>query len=249
MTNEPLRITIAIPALAMGGAERTATLLANHLTENGKRVHLICLDEGRIPPFFPLDSRVTIQHLSIMADSQSFFDALVNNISRLRDIRKAIRKSQPSVLVSFLDKMSIRVVFATTGLRVPVLARECTYPADRSIGRCWEFLRWIAYRRAASVVTFTRSGLKCFSAPIQARGNVIPNAVTIPVVQRGCSLKRIPPDEKRTIIGLGRLEHVKGFDLLVAAFARVSPRFPNWSLEIWGDGTEHQLREWPVAQN
>jgi glycosyltransferase involved in cell wall biosynthesis len=49
------------------------------------------------------------------------------------------------------------------------------------------------------------------------------------------------------IIAVGRLSAEKGIDILLRAFARVSPRFPNWRVHIIGDGSERraliQLRD------
>ena len=45
-------------------------------------------------------------------------------------------------------------------------------------------------------------------------------------------------DQQFRDLGLGRLHPIKGFDLLITAFAAVCQRFPDWSLEIWGEGGE-----------
>ena len=238
MAQNTKRITLVIHNLAMGGAERVVTLLANHLVEHGNQVRLICMDDGRTPPFFPVAPRVTMDYLGLIWDSRGFYEALTSKLVRLRALRAAIRRSEPSVVISFIDTMNIRVVLATTGLGIPVLVRECTYPAGRSLGRGWEFLRAVAYRRAQSVVAFNRCVLECFSKGIQNRGCVISDAITIPPAYRGRALKAPSAGKKQTVIGLGRLHPIKGFDLLITAFAAVCQRFPDWSLEIWGEGGE-----------
>lgn len=45
------------------------------------------------------------------------------------------------------------------------------------------------------------------------------------------------------LLGMGRLVHKKGFDLLIQAFAQVSPEFPKVHLLIAGDGEERQALE------
>ncbi len=46
------------------------------------------------------------------------------------------------------------------------------------------------------------------------------------------------------IIALGRLKHVKGFDLLIQAFDQIAERQPGWRLRIAGEGSEDAaLRE------
>lgn len=45
------------------------------------------------------------------------------------------------------------------------------------------------------------------------------------------------------LLGAGRLVHKKGFDLLIRAFAQISPEFPDVHLLIAGDGEERQALE------
>ena len=41
------------------------------------------------------------------------------------------------------------------------------------------------------------------------------------------------------IIGVGRLDLQKGYDLLIPAFAQLAARFPDWDLVVFGKGSEH----------
>ncbi|HWV13485.1 MAG TPA: glycosyltransferase [Sphingobium sp.] len=61
---------------------------------------------------------------------------------------------------------------------------------------------------------------------------VIPNPTYAPI-----QLDDARPNGRR-IVAVGRLVPQKGFDLLLAAFAQVADRIPDWSLTIWGEGPE-----------
>ena len=50
----------------------------------------------------------------------------------------------------------------------------------------------------------------------------------------------VSDQSKRIILGAGRLTTQKGFDLLVAAFARISERADGWRLRIYGSGPERE---------
>lgn len=66
---------------------------------------------------------------------------------------------------------------------------------------------------------------------------VIPNPVTIklPTV--------INPHKEKLFLAVGHLTHIKGFDLLLKAWAQVVPNHPDWRLRIVGDGEDKTMLE------
>ena len=59
---------------------------------------------------------------------------------------------------------------------------------------------------------------------------VIPNPLSI-IPTEG------PSDREQIIIAVGKHSFQKGYDLLIDAWRRIAPKYPNWSLEIYG--TKH----------
>jgi glycogen(starch) synthase len=58
-----------------------------------------------------------------------------------------------------------------------------------------------------------------------------------------------PPDGKPLILGIGRLEHEKGFDVLIQAASLLSDQGLDFDLKILGDGSLRQALQEQVLEN
>jgi len=81
---------------------------------------------------------------------------------------------------------------------------------------------------------------------------LLPNFVPrISVIYNGIQMPSLPaselPFDAPSLLCLGRLDSVKGFDVAVRSFARVVPRFPKARLIIAGDGPERRALEQQVG--
>jgi GalNAc-alpha-(1->4)-GalNAc-alpha-(1->3)-diNAcBac-PP-undecaprenol alpha-1,4-N-acetyl-D-galactosaminyltransferase len=230
------RLTLVIGSLGSGGAERVLTILANVWAARGDAVTLVTLD--RETPFYPLDERVAYRPLGVAGLSSGVTAAIVNNVRRIRALREAVRESGPDVVVSFIETTNVLTLLATRGLNIPVIVSERSDPAHFPTGRAIGVLRRWLYPRADVVIVQTVGAGRFFSPRVQRRLRVIPNPV-LPDPEGTIPASAV---EKR-IVALGRLSKVKGFDLLIEAFAQLAATWPEWSLEIWGEGAERTALE------
>ena len=122
------------------------------------------------------------------------------------------------------------------------MVSERVDPASYGIGRIWNALRALTYPLAAGLVIQVPSIRSFFPGYLQKRIWVIPN----PVIRPGVAAPVREPWPR--ILDVGRLNPQKGFDLLLEAFARVRPEFPEWRLDILGEGDERPALEAQVAQ-
>jgi glycosyltransferase involved in cell wall biosynthesis len=233
-------ITIFVNQLFVGGAARVASYLANAWTGMGRRVTILTTDRGVTPPFFPLDSGTVLRPLDLMAHSTSPWQAMSHNLDRLARLRRAIADSRPDVLVSFLDRNNVLCLLACRTLpRIPTIISERTDPSERPIGFGWEHLRRLTYPWADCLVVQSAHAKAFFSRRVQARTQVIPNSVPpMPVPEVG-----EPQRGRFRVVTLGRLDTVKGHDLLIDAFSQVAGAHPDWDLSIYGDGPEQPALE------
>jgi GalNAc-alpha-(1->4)-GalNAc-alpha-(1->3)-diNAcBac-PP-undecaprenol alpha-1,4-N-acetyl-D-galactosaminyltransferase len=232
------RLTFVIHKISAGGAERILTLLANELCEKGWSVTLLTFDSGYEPAFYKLHSRIQHRPLSLMREQGGWWKAVKVHFSRPFMLRCAIRKSSPDAVIAFIDLMNIVTLVATIGLKIPVIISERGNPAFSMMGTFWKFLRLGVYKRAACLVVQTRDVCSFFSSSIKKR--VIPNPVLVPDYSTP-TLK--PETSSKTLMAMGRLSREKGIDLLLKSFVPLCNKYPEWMLEIWGEGEQRAFLE------
>ncbi|MGI9492333.1 MAG: glycosyltransferase family 4 protein [Geminicoccaceae bacterium] len=239
-TDSPRRVTLVIATLGWGGAQKIITAMANHWARQGWHVTLISMDEENEPPFFPIDGNVDLVALGVKGHTKSVVQAVRQNLRRLIALRKAIVDSDPDAVISFLSATNVRALLATVGLNLPVIVSERGDPNRRSISLSWRCLRAAIYPFASASVAQTDDARDCFHRFIRKRCIVIPNPVVLPESPVARSSK--------TVIGVGHLVPVKGFDVLVRAFGRIAGDHPDWRLRIWGHGHQRDRLRTTAAE-
>jgi glycosyltransferase involved in cell wall biosynthesis len=227
------RIALVISSLTSGGAERVLTTMANFWAAAGRDITVITMTGEDDRPFFPLADQVRRIALDTASASGSPARAVVNNLRRLRRLKLAIVDTRPDVVISFLDTTNVRTLLAARNLRVPVIVTEHTDPALKRLHPVWHRLRLLTYPQASRVVVLSESSKCYFPAGIRRITEIIPNPVRIEPAEG-----EIVRPHRRQIVALGRLAPEKGFDMVIDAFASIAPKFPEWELVIWGEGTE-----------
>ena len=228
-----MRITFVIPDLFAGGAQRVMVNMANYWARREWEVTILALAGGGAAPFFVLDSRVRYVSLSISGVSRHLLIGFWNNIRRIRVLRKAIQRSRPDSVISFIDQTNVLTVLATRGLRFTVVVSERIDPTMCSMGKLWGQLRWWTYSMADCIVVQSLGACAYFLPEFEGRVVVIPNAVMVPPEGQ-------VPDKPlalgRSIVAVGRLVASKRFDLLFKAFATLKDQYPEWTVTVLGDG-------------
>ena len=172
-----MRLTLVIYSLSAGGAERIMSIMANYWAEKGWPVTLLSFDDGSKDPFYNLHPSITRRPLGIAGDSSNVLEGLANNIKRIRLLRQAIKKSAPAAVISFTTRINVQVLLATLGLDHPVLISERTVPAQRSLGRIWDFLRRWCYAQSSCLIVQSQGVLSYFAKESNLKTRVIPNPV------------------------------------------------------------------------
>ncbi|MDB4965215.1 MAG: hypothetical protein JWN44_904 [Myxococcales bacterium] len=232
-----MRLTLFIEALGSGGAERVLSEMANYWAARAETVQILTRTSLRSDFYrlHPLVGRVVVPRpLAPIGQAGRY-------LLRVRALRQALVASRPDVIISFINTSNIEALLAAHDLGVPVIVSERCDPEQNLIPPHHTLFRRLLYPRADVVVVQTQSVRRWAERFVPPdRVAVVPNCVRQPASAPGVAREPL-------IVGMGRLVDQKGFDLLVAAFARVQRALPGWRLMIVGDGERRRELERQVA--
>lgn len=238
----PVRVALVISALSDGGSERVVCALAGYWSRAGHEVSVVTVS-SRETDRYELPAGVARASLDLAHDSRNIVEGVLRASRRVAALRRALRRFQPEVVVSFLARTNVLSLVATRGMGIPVFACERSDPRREPVGAPWAALRRVLYPRATGVVVQT-DRVATWARAFCPRVHVIPNFVERPAMVAKPGQGAGP----KQLLAMGRLAPEKGFDLLLQAFALAAPARPDWSLVIVGEGAERSSLEALVAR-
>ena len=126
-----MRILCIIPAMGVGGAERTMSHLLTHLTKNFA-VSLLTFESSDMVSFYPLPSSITYHKGDKLGGSG--LRRLGRILSRFNLIGQIVEHFTPDVIISFMDTANIATLLACCRRKVPVIVSERVDPSQHDIG-------------------------------------------------------------------------------------------------------------------
>ena len=235
------QITIVAASLAGGGTERFAADLSRALQESGRQVTLITWS-GNDPDDYALPVEVNRERVEIREVSASRLDTVRLFLRSSTALRQKIISTRPDVVVSLGDLTNVRTIGCLVGTRIPKIAAERTDPMHHRLSKRWRTARDWAYPLADAVLVQTPEIAQWFNANTRVkRLAVIPNAVRdVRDLQSRFQSGAFVSNREPIVMGMGRLSREKGFDLLLAAFAKSHLSQDGWQLLILGEGPERE---------
>ena len=244
-----MNILFFIHSMHSGGAERVTANLANHWVEKGWQVTVVTLT-STAQDFYQLHPAVQRIALDLAGQSGGVLAAIVNNLRRVRALRRVLQQVQPDVALAMMSTANILLALAAMGLKnLVTVGSERIYPPRIPLGLAWETLRAYFYGHLYAVVALTEESATWLREHTRARYiPVIPNAVSWPLPMQAPYLS-FPEraNGQYVLLVVGRLAGQKGFDLLLPAFQNLAPCFPDWQLVILGDGPDRPALKAQIA--
>lgn len=243
-----MRIAYIYPALTtVGGADRIIVDKANYFAEKlGYEVYIITAHQYGSPFFFPLSERVIHKDLQVNFNEQYQHSFLIRGFIYLKLVityKKRLSALLGSIKADFvittisrdidfihsIKDGSIKIAEAHTpkeNLRNLHLFRQKNLPY-RIAGSIWRKRLETAARKFRAFVVLTEKDAENWKDIRTC--TVIPNSIPFyPEKASTCTSKQV--------ISVGRLYAEKGYERLIKIWSIVSPKHPDWSLTIYGNG-------------
>jgi glycosyltransferase involved in cell wall biosynthesis len=230
-------------AFGMGGTIRTVLNLSGHLAQ-GREVEIVSVVRTRERPFFDVQPQVKVSTLDDRTQGKTRVAGLLARLpSVLVPTSEPVYRScslwTDVLLVCYLRALRGGTLI-TTRPALNLFAAAFAPPEVITVGQEHRHLaahkhplrKVIArrYGRLDALVTLTEPDRDRYAALLpDLRPACIPNA--LPALGGGrASL------DSESAVAIGRLDRIKGFDLLISAWRMVADRHPEWSLRIFGSG-------------
>lgn len=222
-----------------GGMERIIANKANYLVNAGYEVYIVSLFDKKDLPFFYFDSKIIFHSLALNDDKYINENFVGKLTSYFNDIKPDIAISTGIGPLNYLYKVTdgskkILEVHFSKYKRKYKLARFDKYYLGRLITDIYSRKRTSIARKYDKFVVLTDEDR------LDWRGlnniETIPNFLSFePTLKADIKAKRV--------ISVGRYTSQKGFDFLIDIWSKVSPRFPDWKLSIYGEGSKRHRME------
>jgi GalNAc-alpha-(1->4)-GalNAc-alpha-(1->3)-diNAcBac-PP-undecaprenol alpha-1,4-N-acetyl-D-galactosaminyltransferase len=218
-----------------GGAERVLSIIANYLVNDGWSVTIITISKSEV--YYDIDSRVYLKSLGMDQKSKNIFEAIKFNYQRGRELTKLFKEINPNIVVSFTTTVNVTSIVSARFASIPIIMSERSNPWKIAVPSYWRVFSRFVFPLSQYIVVQTertKDFYRRHGVPIKKIYNPL-------VVEEGYS-SLSQKNRKKVILAVGRLNHIKRFDLLIESFKKVKNR-DDWKLVILGDGEDREKLE------
>lgn len=209
-------------ALSNGGAARVICVLAAEFARRGKCVGIAVYND------FDAEYQVAEGVEKEYGPGGSGAATKVRRIAWLREVAK---RNPGACFVAFEYFVNMQSVIALAGLPNRLVISERNDPARVGSGKKTNWFRERLYRHADMLVCQTDDAAAYFSDKVTKTVILNPVKSDLPEPFRG--------EHRHSVACFCRLEKQKNLGMLLRAFAEFLGSHRDWTLEVYGDGSEH----------
>ncbi len=238
------KVTIFALHLGYGGIERCISMLANALCDEYQVEIISTYELGEHPAFF-LNKQIQVQYLlkETSPNRQEFLRALksFHFIQAWKEGMRAIHilKWKKEKMIGAMQECNSDIMIATRDIHNKWLGKYGKKSAYK-IG--WEHNHPHGNQRYMKKVIESVKNLDAFVLVSPELKKLYESKVTCPCIYIPNAIEdfqnELSKQTEKKIISIGRLSKEKGYSDLIDVFDMVHKLFPDWHLDIIGDGIE-----------
>ena len=233
-----MKIDFYISSLSGGGAEHVLTNIARNAAEQGHDVSITTFEKR--PQFYEVDPKIKINRCNNTGSGR-----LREVLRDYRDMRRQLKKRKADVVISFLSRTNMMLALAAPFTKSKIIV--CDRNNRRMSQSAFVFnLSCQLYRMADMVGVQTNRAKASYPKYLTDKIFVIANPLDREQLDSQCPENE--PERTKTVISVGRLEQAKDFETLITAFAKTAQEYPDWKLNIYGQGEKHDLLQNMIEQ-
>lgn len=236
------KVTILALHLGYGGIERAITDLANSLVENYS-VEIVSTYKVYDKPVNRLDRRIKVKYLTELKPNKKEFKSALKKFRLISAFKEGIKsvkilKLKKELMIEFIKQCDSDVIISTRDIHNEWLGE---YAREGVLKIGWEHNHHHGNEKYAKKIIESCKNLDYFvlvSKDLASyyKERVNPKCVYIPNL---VSKADVTSDLKSpNLVSVGRLSKEKGFIDLIDVFALVHMMYPEWKLNLIGDGEE-----------
>lgn len=229
-----------------GGMERVLANKTNYLAKQGYEVLIVTTDQQGLPPFFPLDQRIRSLDLDVNYEEnngKSFLNKLLHYPLKQYRHRKrlaaVLKREKPDITISMFCNDAGFMTHIKDG-SAKVLEIHFSKFKRLQYGRkgLWRLADlWRSKQDEKLVKKFDK--FVVLTEEDKGYWGSLPNMTVIPNANTFVTDQTALLENKK-VIAIGRYTYQKGFERLIEAWRMLSAQFPDWKLDIIGDGEERE---------
>lgn len=214
------KLGIIVGSLGRGGAERVSIYLASYFKSHDWECDIITITKMENEYELPENINRYIA-----------YEKRPDVFSAIKKIRDKIKESSPDAVLIMDTPLCTYAVPALIGLKIPFVVSERNDPAHFSGNKLNIKIARIFMKKAIGFVFQTKDAKLFYDKALHGRGTVIPNPLMnekLPEIYSG--------ERAKKIAAVGRLHMQKNHKMLIKAFAIIHKIYPEYYLDIYGDG-------------
>lgn len=209
------------------GAERVTAIIANGLVNNGYEVEILSIFNGE-KSFYKLDKQIKLSQLF-----QKKIDIKKNYLEILLKLRKFLKINNIDIIVDVDIILTLFTFMARIGLKIKLISWEHFNYLSNAGSNNRSIARRIALKFSDKIITLTEEDREEFCKRTKNKQKIINISNPSTFINEKPNLLN-----KNIVLSVGRLNYQKGYDLLIEKWIKIKKKYPNWRLEIAGEGEQ-----------